>query len=356
LKKIIAVLALLCAPILVYFGVFLCFEPYDYFGLKGGAVQEDSYITRVRSYLNSPQDAILLGDSRMAHFDMAEVERLTGRPWANLAFGGASMAESIDLFYLAAEENPSLDTCYFEVSFYTLRTGDERNRMEHIRTLVENPLAYLFNFDCNADMLNELLLRLQGVQTGASRDEGHWTQADLVSETGEALPYRKNQIAYLATLYGAGGIAKAGTLPAVETDEAGSVQNAGEVLATLQDVTPQASAYSVNEENLQALVELAGFCRQRGIELTFVFPPVDGAVQEYLLDALGIRSELVRVKETLAATGAQIRDFECQPEATFKNDMFYDGFHLDAVRGLGAYTEVLFEQNDAKEGGAVLGA
>ena len=100
MKKIIAVLALLCAPILVYFGVFLCFEPYDYFGLKGGAVQEDSYITRVRSYLNSPQDAILLGDSRMAHFDMAEVERLTGRPWANLAFGGASMAESIDLFYL----------------------------------------------------------------------------------------------------------------------------------------------------------------------------------------------------------------------------------------------------------------
>ena len=52
MKKIAAVLALLCAPVLVYFGVFLYFEPYDYFGLKGGAVQEDSYITRVRSYLN----------------------------------------------------------------------------------------------------------------------------------------------------------------------------------------------------------------------------------------------------------------------------------------------------------------
>ena len=129
------------------------------------------------------------------------------------------------------------------------------------------------------------------------------------------------------------------------------MQNAGEVLATLQDVTPQASAYSVNEGKPAGACGTGGFCRQRGIELTFVFPPVDGAVQEYLLDALGIRSELVRVKETLAATGAQIRDFEYQPEATFKNDMFYDGFHLDAVRGLGAYTEVLFEQNDAKEGG-----
>lgn len=197
MKKIAAVLALLCAPVLVYFGVFLYFEPYDYFGLKGGAVQEDSYITRVRSYLNSPQNAILLGDSRMAHFDMEQVAQLTGRPWANLAFGGASMAESIDLFYLAAEENPNLDTCYFEVSFYTLRTGDDRNRMEHIRTLVENPLAYLFNFDCNADMLNELLLRLQGVQTGASRDEGHWTQADFVSETARPCPTAKTKLPIL---------------------------------------------------------------------------------------------------------------------------------------------------------------
>ena len=168
------------------------------------------------------------------------------------------MAESIDLFYLAAEENPNLDTCYFEVSFYTLRTGDDRNRMEHIRTLVENPLAYLFNFDCNADMLNEAFAapagRADGRQPGRGPlDAGRFCQRD---GRGPALP-QKNQIAYIATLYGAGGIEK-GTLPAVETDEAGNVQNAGEVLAALQSVTPQASAYSVNEENLQALVELAG--------------------------------------------------------------------------------------------------
>lgn len=127
---------------------------------------------------------------------------------ANLAFGGASMAESIDLFYLAAEENPSLDTCYFEVSFYTLRTGDERNRMEHIRTLVENPAGLFVQFRLQRRHAQRASASPAGVQTGASRDEGHWTQADLVSETGEALPYRKNQIAYLATLYGAGGIAK----------------------------------------------------------------------------------------------------------------------------------------------------
>ena len=165
MKKILPRLALLAAPFLVYFALFFAFEPYDYFGVKGGASSEDSVITRVRAYLSAPEDAIILGDSRMAHFDMNAVAEASGRGWSNLAFGGASLNESIDLFYLAAENNPSLNTCYFGVSFYTLRAGDSRNRMEAIGTVVKNPVAYMLNFDYNADMLGELLLRLQGVQT-----------------------------------------------------------------------------------------------------------------------------------------------------------------------------------------------
>lgn len=174
MKKILPRLALLAAPFLVYFALFFAFEPYDYFGVKGGASSEDSVITRVRAYLSAPEDAIILGDSRMAHFDMNAVAEASGRGWSNLAFGGASLNESIDLFYLAAENNPSLNTCYFGVSFYTLRAGDSRNRMEAIGTVVKNPVAYMLNFDYNADMLGELLLRLQGVQTGATRDAGAW--------------------------------------------------------------------------------------------------------------------------------------------------------------------------------------
>ena len=188
MKKILPRLALLAAPFLVYFALFFAFEPYDYFGVKGGASSEDSVITRVRAYLSAPEDAIILGDSRMAHFDMNAVAEASGRGWSNLAFGGASLNESIDLFYLAAENNPSLNTCYFGVSFYTLRAGDSRNRMEAIGTVVKNPVAYMLNFDYNADMLGELLLRLQGVQTGATRDAGAWEAIDSVDEDGNALP------------------------------------------------------------------------------------------------------------------------------------------------------------------------
>ena len=41
MKKILPRLALLAAPFLVYFALFFAFEPYDYFGVKGGASSED---------------------------------------------------------------------------------------------------------------------------------------------------------------------------------------------------------------------------------------------------------------------------------------------------------------------------
>ena len=59
MKKILPRLALLAAPFLVYFALFFAFEPYDYFGVKGGASSEDSVITRVRAYLSAPEDAII---------------------------------------------------------------------------------------------------------------------------------------------------------------------------------------------------------------------------------------------------------------------------------------------------------
>ncbi len=348
MKKILPRLALLALPFLVYFAVFLAFEPYDYFGLKGGAVSEDSVITRVRSYLQEPRGAVILGDSRMAHFDPAGVEAASGREWSNLAFGGASLNESIDLFYFAAENNPRLDTCYFGVSFYTLRAGDARSRTDAIETVVQNPAAYLFHFDYNADMLNELLQRLRGVTTGATRDAGAWEEADYIDENGRALPCRRNLIAYAATLYA--NCAKPGTLPAVEseayTDANGAARerctNPAALAAAMKSVTPDASAYALNTENLQRLAALAEYCAENGIRLTFVMPPVDGALREYLIGPLGLEEELLAIREALLATGAQVRDFEALPEKTFDEEQYYDGFHLDVVRGLPEFTRILF--------------
>lgn len=306
MKKLLVRFSLLALPFVLYAVFFFVFEPYDYFGLKGGAVSEDSMLTRVKSYLSDPADAILLGDSRMAHFDMDTVSELRGEKTANLAFGGASLNEQVDLFWLALEENPNLSTCYFEVSFYNLRQGDERNRTEAIRTVVKNPVAYLFNFNFTADMLEQVMYWLQGVPTGATRDEGHWTEEDYLDENGQPLLFRRNLMEYADTIYA------------------------------------QCENYQVDQENLEKVLEIASVCQENEIELIFVFPPVEESIHQLVIEPLGIRDDLAELKQTLAQTGAAIRDFEYQPEATFTEDEFYDGFHLDVVRGLPEYTELLF--------------
>lgn len=349
MKKLLLRLFCLALPFLLYFGAFLYFEPYDYFGLKGGAVSEDSYITRIRSFLNHPQDSIILGDSRMAHFDMALVEEVSGTAWSNLAFGGASMNENLDLFYLAAEKT-DLKRCVFEVSFYTLREGDARNRMQAITTVVENPFAYLTNFNTNVDMLNEAAQRLRGIQTGATRDAGSWSEEDYVDENGAPLPYRRNLIAYAATLYA--NVAKPGVVPAIEsetvTDGNGNVMerctNPTALLDAMRAATPSDSTYAVNEENLTRLEELAAYCKEKGIELTFVLPPIDSALRELLVEPLGIDEPLGEVKKRLEATGAPVLDFEYEPIKTFAQEQYYDGLHLDVVHGLPEYTSFLFQE------------
>lgn len=353
MKKLCLKLLCVALPFLLYFGVFVAFDPADYFGVNHASTAGNSVVTRVKRFVDAPQNAIILGDSRMAHFDMDLVREVSGRAWSNLAFGGASMNESIDLFWLAVQQNPAIDAVVFEASFYTLRQGDTRNRTEAILTAVRNPAAYLFNFNYNVDMLQNILEHVKHWRNpnyviGEATDTGRWAPADYLDETGAPLPYRRNLIGYAATLYTGGNLAKAGVLPAVETavDDEGReyVANARALVEAFSQVTEADSAYSLHEDNLAALLEVAAYCKENNITLTFVLPPVDGAIREYVLEGLELWPALARIKSALSATGARVLDYEYEPAVTFSEDQFYDGFHLDIVKGLPQYTEILFKE------------
>ena len=77
MKKFIAKLALALLPAALYLAVFVAFEPNNYFGLRG-VTSGNAPIARLRAYQLDPQPNLLLGDSRMAHFDMALVDEVSG--------------------------------------------------------------------------------------------------------------------------------------------------------------------------------------------------------------------------------------------------------------------------------------
>ena len=307
-------LGLFLLPVLLYFLLFLCFEPYNYFGLQNNATESDQVIYRVRHFLAEPQDVILLGDSRMAHMDTDAVEALLGRPVSNLAFGGAAENEMIDLAEYALEVDPDIDTIYLEVSFYTLNAKYNKDRVSSIRKIVSDPLAYLFNFNYNLEMLNRLRMTLQGAYLGVEMETAvdpetgllRYTEADYRDENGNALPYRRQLMEYNDT------------------------------------IRPVCTGYRLNEATLERLTALAARCREENIRLIFVLPPVADSVYREIIVGLDIEPQLAKAVETLRATGAEVIDLEYSDRPALDESLFFDGFHVDTTLGLPLVAERIF--------------
>lgn len=306
--KFFGKLALALLPVAAWLCFFIAFEPNDYFGLRGeGSL--NAPVSRIRAYENDMTNNVILGDSRMAHFDMELVEQVAGEAWSNVSYGGASLDESIDEFYYLYELNPDIQNAIFGVSFYTLNNNYRTvNRMATVKTQLENPAAYLFNLEYNINALtvfkDEVLLGLPDVEETAEH-----TPDEYVDENGEALPYRRDLIEYAES-----------------------------------SLAPVCENYAVNESALTRLVELAAFCEERGVAFTVVLPPMDKSVRSLVAIPNGIDAAMTDVLERLSDAGVRVLDYEWANDPDYPDTAYYDGFHLDTVHGLPEWTRTLFTE------------
>ena len=306
--KFFGKLALALLPVAAWLCFFIAFEPNDYFGLRGeGSL--NAPVSRIRAYENDMTDNVILGDSRMAHFDMELVEEVSGEAWSNLSYGGASLDESIDEFYYLYELNPDIQNVVFGVSFYTLNNNYRTvNRMATVKTQLENPAAYLFNLEYNINALtvfkDEVLLGLPDVEETAEH-----TPDEYVDENGGALPFRSDLIDYAEN-----------------------------------SLAPVCENYAVNEAALERLLELAAFCEEHGVNFTVVFPPMDESVRVLVAQPNGIDDTMADVLARLADAGVRVLDYEWENDPGYPDTAYYDGFHLDTVHGLPEWTKTLFTE------------
>lgn len=306
--KFFGKLALALLPVAAWLCFFIAFEPNDYFGLRGeGSL--NAPVSRIRAYENDMTDNVILGDSRMAHFDMELVEEVSGKAWSNVSYGGASLDESIDEFYYLYELNPDIQNVVFGVSFYTLNNNYRTvNRMATVKTQLENPAAYLFNLEYNINALtvfkDEVLLGLPDVEETAEH-----TPDEYVDENGGALPFRSDLIDYAEN-----------------------------------SLAPVCENYAVNEAALERLLELAAFCEEHGVNFTVVFPPMDESVRVLVAQPNGIDDTMADVLARLADAGVRVLDYEWENDPGYPDTAYYDGFHLDTVHGLPEWTKTLFTE------------
>lgn len=308
MKNILKKLALLSLPVLAWLAFFVAFEPNNYFGLKASASSSQP-VARVRAYEQAPGRRLIVGDSRFAHFDMALVAEVSGAEWQNLAFGGASLKESLDLADYLLDSGNEVEEILLELSFYTLNANYNTDRFEALEETLRNPLAYCLNLEYNVNALTVFMDTVKG--TPDTIESGDWGPADYFDADGNAIPVHR-------TLY---------DYPAL--------------------ILPRCKNWALNEPQLARLPGLAARCAERGVRLTVVLPPMAEIVRTEVCVPYGIDTAMAGTLATLrgwaAEYGFALLDYEWSGSCITDDDtQFYDGFHLDEKYGLPDWTRQLF--------------
>ncbi len=311
MSKIFRNIALLLLPILLYYAVFLAFEPNNYFGLRS-STPSGVVFGAIRQYRESPTDAVILGDSRMAHFDMDELQGSTAERFSNLAFGGASLKESLDLLDWLLEDYPQIDEVMFGFSFYTLNQNYGLDRFETIERAIQNPFVYLTSLSYNLEALQNVGVVLSGGVIGGgeseTKDPATYEWADYTNP-------------------------KTGDTATLRTD----------IIAHLENMHSYNSNWQANTAQFERLLDTIERCERQGIRFVVVLPPAHPAIAQQVLQPYGIEEEMLPLIAQLSASGATVLDYEITDRPNFSEEQYYDAFHLDYERGLPAWTEMLFE-------------
>ena len=297
-----------------WLAVFIAFEPNNYFGLKDSAGSSQP-VARVRAYQQDPGRNLILGDSRLAHFDMELVAEASGMEWQNLSFGGASLKETLDLAGYVLDSGHPVDTLLVEVSFYTLNEHYNTDRFSQLEETLENPLAYCLNLEYNVNALTVLMDTIRG--TPDTIESGDWVASDYLADDGTVLPLHRKLYDYPAT------------------------------------ITPRCENWTLNGEQFARLRTLAAACKARGVRLAVVLPPMAQNVRTEVCDVFGITEAmenevLPALRAWSAEDGFTLLDYEWGGSCITDDDtQFFDGFHLDERYGLPDWTVQLFSDLSA---------
>lgn len=307
-------LALLLTPVYLWLAFFVAFEPNNYFGLKADT-DSSQPVARVRAYQQEPGNRLIIGDSRLAHFDMDLVAEVSGQEWQNLAFGGASLRESLDLADFVLDSGNEVEELLFELSFYTVNANYDTDRFSALEETLNNPLAYCLNLEYNVNALTMFMNTVNN--TPDTIESGDWGPADYFDEEGNAIPLHWKLYQY----------------PSL--------------------IDSKCSSWSVNEEELLRLGDLARRCSEEGVKLTIVLPPMAEIVrtevcEKYAIDEKMQADVLPLLQEWSNDYGCTVLDYEWGGSCITDDDtQFFDGFHLDEKYGLPDWTRQLFTEMGA---------
>lgn len=315
-KRLILKILIYLTPFVILFCMFFCFETYDYFALQKNPEYPKEPLSSMRCIMVKHPTKVIFGDSRMANLDIDYINELTGENYTRLAYGGAQLGDSIDMFWLATNYC-KLEKVIFGVNFYTSKGTQIDNPDSQFQKAV--PYANnVFRFATNMNYWLKALANLK-----------HKVMNPIFSALGkpERMVFPENP-------------PKDVIIPEPEIGQKWRLdmeEYSDSIQIGMQD-------YDFQDATYNALQEVIDYCNENNIDLIFVLPPVHDVIYERVVEVNNMQDDLRGIKEFLYER-ATVYDFEIRSDFTASQDTFYDGFHL-MLENKRLFARLLFTNTD----------
>ncbi len=281
----------------------LIIDPFDFFEAAGVipdeikrpiAMQLNPPLWKLNRFEKDPKEFILLGDSRMAPLETEVIKEVSGEDYANLGYGGASVREIIETFWIIVKKTPPKKV-FIGVNLEKYNDYEVTNRVSSYAAIHENPAIYFVD---------------HGVWEAAYYNiRGYWGKAKFTLGT----PNMTREEFWQEDLKTWGLYYK---------------------------------KYAEPKKYRQDLLEISKYCRKNGIELKFIIFPAHIDAQKLITDA-GFQTQNEALHRDLTACG-DVYDFNWANDLTENENNFLDPVHVNQETRRVIITEVW--KNDLKYG------
>lgn len=146
-------------PVLAFFGAVALVDPYCYFGTHGPVPTElklknryhdgrtmpfSNMMWKLVEFKRAPQADVLLGDSRLSHFDLQELSSTSGIRYYNFGVPGGNY-RTIDSVFHFVDGETTLRNVYIQVSFRAMDKTFDYDLFMEPKKLLDAPQLYLSN-------------------------------------------------------------------------------------------------------------------------------------------------------------------------------------------------------------------
>ena len=273
------------SPILIWIVLVAFIDPYNYLRNDLNNIENQSKLDisakinrplfQLIGYKNHATPGILLGDSRANSLKIDIIQNYSKNKFTNLAYGGGSLQEVINSFWLLSEDN-TLKDVYIGINFSIYNQLYNRDRVTEAKSIMENFFSYAFS----TYTFESTYLILRSIITG--------------KEIKIGIPDTSKEKFWIYQL----------------------------------DVSAKQHylKYEYPSNYFRDLVEISKYCNKHGINLVLFIPPthtdLQNKVKEYNLqnDEIKFKNDLKKI--------ADLYDFDYPSELTMNKDNFRDPYHF----------------------------